>query len=126
MIITRDHRAARNQASIDVASAGAGAPSVKLYTAEGGTYLGQRTLASPCGTITTGGRISLLTAPGNDLVVASGSVGWAVWCDGDGEPVGAGAVTDEAGAGPFKLGGTSGTMIYAGGIVLLAAPALLG
>ena len=69
MNITRDHRAVRNQASIDMASAGAGAPSLKLYTAEGGTFLGQRTLASPCGSITAEGRISLLPAPGNDLVV---------------------------------------------------------
>lgn len=126
MIITRDHRAARNQASINVASAGAGASTIKLYTAEGGTFLGQRTLANPCGSITPEGRISLLPAAGNDLVVATGSVGWAVWCDGDGAPVGAGAVTDEAGAGPFKLSGTAGTMIYEGGIVLLSAPALLG
>ncbi len=126
MNITRDHRAVRNQASIDMASAGAGAPSLKLYTAEGGTFLGQRTLASPCGSITAEGRISLLPAPGNDLVVASGAVGWAGWCDGDGVPVGAGAVTDSAGAGPFKLGGTAGTMVYEGGLVLLSAPALLG
>ncbi len=126
MNITRDHRALRNQASIDVASAGGGAPSIKLYAAQGGLLLAQRTLASPCGSITPEGRISLLPAAGNDLVLATGAVGWAEWCDGNGVPVAADAVTDESGTGPFKLAGTTGTMIYAGGVVVLASPALLG
>lgn len=126
MNITRDHRAARNQASIDLASAGAGASSIKLYDAQGGLLLAQRTLASPCGAITPEGRINLLPAASNDLVLATGAATWAEWCDGDGVPVAADTVTDEAGAGPFKLSGTTGTMIYAGGVVVLAAPALLG
>lgn len=79
MNITSTHRAARNQASIDLASAGAGASVIKLYTAEGGTLLAQRTLASPCGTITPEGRVSLQASAGNDLVGTSGAVGWAEW-----------------------------------------------
>ena len=126
MNIPRDHRAVRNQASIDLASAGAGAPSIKLYDAQGGALLAQRTLANPCGAITPEGRISLLPAVATDLVLATGAVGWAEWCDGNGVPVASGAVTDEAGAGPFRLAGTSGTMVYAGGVVVLAVPALLG
>jgi hypothetical protein len=48
MNITRDHRAARNLASLNLASAGAGAPSIKLYDTQGGLLLAQRTLARPC------------------------------------------------------------------------------
>lgn len=126
MMISTEHRAVRNQASIDIASAGVGPSHIKFYTAQGGTLLAQRTLARPCGVITPEGRIRLLAAAENDLVAVSGQVGWAEWCNGDGVPVGADAVTDENGAGPFKLEGTVGTMIYAGGVVALKTTALLG
>ena len=59
------------------------------------------------------------------LEASLGLATWAAWCDGDGTPIFWGLVTDEAGAGPFKLRGTSGTMLYAGGAVLLTG-ALLG
>ena len=125
MIISRDHRAARNGASISIADAVAGASSVRLYDAQGGLLLGVRTLAKPCGSITPEGRIGLLSASAQDLVQVTGAAAWAEWCDGSGTPIAWGAVTDEAGTGPFKLAGTSGTMLYAGGAVLLAG-ALLG
>lgn len=125
MIISRDHRAARNAASIAIADAVAGASSVRVYDAQGGLLLGMRTLAKPCGAITPEGRISLLSAAAQDLVQVTGTAAWAEWCDGSGTPIARGAVTDEAGAGPFRLAGTSGTMLYAGGAVLLAG-ALLG
>lgn len=125
MIISRDHRAARNGASISIADAVAGASSVRLYDAQGGLLLGVRTLAKPCGSITPEGRIGLLSASAQDLVQVTGAAAWAEWCDGSGTPIAWGAVTDEAGAGPFKLAGTAGTMLYAGGAVLLAG-ALLG
>ena len=120
------HRAVRNQASIDAADAGAGPSSIKLYTADGGALLGTRTLDKPCGTINAEGRIALQSAAGVDLVAASGEVTWATWCDGSGTAIAAGAVTDEAGAGPFKIKGTLGTLVYEGGVVALSAAALLG
>lgn len=126
MMITAAHRAARNQASIDLADAGAGPSSIKFYTAQGGTLLAQRTLAKPCGAINGEGRIQLQASAADDLVGTSGAAGWAEWCDGDGHAIGGGAVTDEAGEGPFKLEGTVGTMIYAGGVVALKTDALLG
>lgn len=126
MIISRDHRAARNQASIAAADAGAGPSSIKLYTAQGGALLGQRTLAKPCGVITPEGRILLQAAAINDLVGTTGAAGWAEWCNGDGQVIGGGEVTDESGAGPFKLGGTVGTTLYEGGVVVLKPGALLG
>ena len=38
----------------------------------------------------------------------------------DDNAIASGLVTDVAGAGPFKLGGTNGTQLYQGGIVQLA------
>lgn len=125
MEISTAHRTARNQATLDLANAGAGASNLRFYAADGGTLLATRTLAMPCGIIVDG-RISLQPAPTLELVQVSGSITWAAWCDGDGVAIAWGAVTDAAGAGPFKLAGTAGTAVYAGGIVTIAMPALLG
>jgi len=154
LAITAAHRAARNQSSIDLASAGAQASSIRLYTAADGTLLAVCQLASPCATLTTEGRIALQPSAGNDMpaarppeggqapsegsataagverggnmVLASGAATWAEWCNGDGAAIAGGAVTDETGPGPFKLAGTAGTQLYQGGLVLLATPALIG
>lgn len=125
MNITTAHRAARNQASIDLADVG-GPSSIKLYTEPGGTLLGVRTLAQPCGTITAEGRIQLMPAATNDLVGATGTPTWAEWCNGAGVAIAGGAVTDEAGAGPFRLKGSGTMIIYEGGVVALDLPSLLG
>lgn len=115
LLISTAHRAARNQASITLAGA---ASTLRFYTAEGGTLLATRTLANPAGTINAQGRI-VLGASAADLVAETGSVGWAEWCDSAGAVMAAGTVTDQAGAGDFKLAGTAGTTIYQGGRVLL-------
>jgi len=126
MNITTVHRAARNAATIAAADAGAGNSSIKLYTAEGGTLLGTRTLAKPCGTINGAGRIVLQLSAAQEMVAADGIATWAEWCDGDGTPIATGAVTDETGAGPWVLEGTAGTQVYEGGVIGLSATALIG
>ena len=126
MNITASHRAARNAATIATADAGAGNSSIKLYTAEGGTLLGTRTLAKPCGVINGAGRIVLQLSAAQEMVAADGTVTWAEWCDGDGDPIASGAVTDETGAGPWILEGTAGTQVYSGGVIGLSATALIG
>lgn len=126
MNITTAHRSARNQASIDLADAGAAASSIKLYTAEGGTLLGTRTLAKPCGTINGAGRIVLQLSAAQEMVAADGIATWAEWCNGDGDPIATGTVTDETGAGPWFLEGAAGTQVYAGGVIGLSATALIG
>ena len=113
--ISTAHRAARNQASITLAGA---TSTLRFYTAEGGTLLATRTLTNPAGTINSQGRI-VLSASAADLVAETGSVTWAEWCDSAGAVMAAGTVTDQAGAGDFKLAGTSGTTVYQGGRVLL-------
>jgi len=141
LINTQAHRAARNAATIALADAGPGNSSIKLYTAQGGTLLGTRTLAKPCGSVRpSDGRIVLATAETADVVMATGAATWATWCDGAGQAISAGRVTDTAGnitdgsgnvvphpdgMGTFVLGGTTGTNLYLGGLVLLYA-ALLG
>jgi len=126
MNITTAHRAARNAATIATADTGAGNSSIKLYTAEGGTLLGTRTLAKPCGVINGAGRIVLQLSAAQELVTADGTATWAEWCNGDGDPIATGRLTDETGAGPWVLEGTAGTQVYAGGVIGLSATALIG
>ena len=115
LAISTAPRAARTQASITLAGA---ASTLRFYTAEGGPLLATRTLNKPCGTVNAAGRI-VLSATANDLVAETGSVTWLEWCDGNGTPILTGTVSDESGAGDFKLAGTAGTTIYQGGRVLL-------
>lgn len=138
---TQAHRAARNAASIALADAGAGVACIKLYSApSGGTLLAQRNLAKPCGTVRgADGRIELAQATADDLVLLDGGAAWAEWCSASGAAISAGHVTDTAGnytsggavvphpdgVGPFVLTGTTGTQLYAGGIVRLST-ALIG
>ena len=117
--ISAAHRAARNQASLTLADAGVGTSCIRLYDAQGGQLLATLTLAKPCGRVDAQGRITLLGAAVPDLVQATGRVAWAEWCDGAGNPIAAGAVTDAAGDGPFRLAGANGALIYEGGLVLL-------
>ena len=126
MNITTAHRAARNAATISTADEGSGNSSIKLYTAEGGTLLGTRTLAKPCGTINGAGRIVLQLSAAQEMVAADGTATWAEWCDGDGTPIASGIVTDETGSGPWILEGTAGTQVYSGGVIGLSATALIG
>lgn len=139
MNITLAHQAARNQAanaaSIALADAGAGNSTLKFYSAEGGTLRATRTLAKPCGVVRlSDGRIELADAGAPDVVVTTGGVGWVEWCSGTGAAIAASRVTDLAGnvtngsgatvpdplgVAEFQLGGTAGTMVYTGGLVLL-------
>ena len=101
-----------------------GAPTIRLYTAAGGTLLATRALKRPCGTLNAQGRIELQQATADDLVAASGTATYGEWVAGDGTTLGYGDVTDNTGAGVFKLAGT--TSLLKDGILRLAEPALLG
>lgn len=58
-------------------------------------------------------------ATSGDLIASSGEATWARWLNGAGALVAYGAVTDAAGDGPFKLSGSTGTNMYAGGNAVL-------
>lgn len=138
LVNTQAHRAARNAASIALADQGAANSVIRVYTTPGGTLLATRQLDKPCGTVRpSDGRIVLETGDATDVAVATGAATWAEWCDGSGVAISAGRVTDPdgnitdgsgnvvpdpLGVGPFVLGGGApGTMVYAGGLVLLYA-----
>lgn len=134
LTLTQAARAARNAATIAQADAAPAASTVRLYAFQGGALLAVRALDKPCGAVRPAdGRIQLSPSALNDLVAATGAATWAEWCAGDGTvlatgPVtdasgmvsnGAGGLVDTGGIGPWVLSGTQGTLLYAGGLVLL-------
>ena len=120
LTLTNAHKVVRAAASVALADAGDASSCIKIYTAQGGTLLAIRRLAEPCATISAAGVITLRTSADQDLVTTSGVATFATWVDGNDNAIASGLVTDAAGAGPFKLGGTNGTQLYQGGIVQLA------
>ena len=140
LTLTKAHRAARNAASIALADTGSGNSSIWLYDAPSGVLLAVRQLDKPCGAVRLAdGRIELTQAAIDDVVLQSGGAAWGEWCTGAGVTISAGHVTDASGnttsagtttahpsgIGAFVLSGTTGTQLYAGGIVRLAT-ALIG
>ena len=140
LTLTKAHRAARNAASIALADTGSGNSSIWLYDAPSGVLLAVRQLDKPCGAVRLAdGRIELTQAAVDDVVLQSGGAAWGEWCTGAGVTISAGHVTDASGnttsagtttahpsgIGVFVLSGTTGTQLYAGGIVRLAT-ALIG
>lgn len=134
-ITTQAHRAARNAASIALADTGVVNASLKLYSAQGGTLRATRHLAKPCGEVRLAdGRIQLEADESTDIVLSGGGVSWIEWCNGDGVALSAWHLTDTGGnftdaagdvvahpdgVGPFQLAGTTGTMVYVGGVINL-------
>ncbi len=140
LTLTKAHRAARNAASIALADTGSGNSSIWLYDAPSGVLLAVRQLDKPCGAVRLAdGRIELTQAAVDDVVLQSGGAAWGEWCTGAGVTISAGHVTDASGnttsagataphpdgLGAFVIAGATGTQLYAGGIVRLAA-ALIG
>ena len=119
LAITDAHFAARNAASIALADAGTAAATLQLHDAAQ-VLLATVTLSKPCGHIDTQGRIVLDVSATQDIAIATGAAAWCAWCDGSGTPIATGSVTATGQGGDFELVGTSGTMIYAGAVVLLS------
>ncbi|WEE75690.1 hypothetical protein LZ683_16140 [Comamonas testosteroni] len=117
--ISMAHAAARLQATLAFADSGPDASRISLYDAAE-QLLVTLTLTKPCGQITEGGYLVLTQASGSgDMILTSGQAAIGVWSTSDGKLVGRGLVTDEAGAGHFKLLGSTGTQLYAGGKAIL-------
>ena len=117
--ISAAHALARLQATQAFADSGAEASRITLYDASE-QLLATLTLTKPCGQITEGGYLLLTQASGGgDMIIASGQAVTGVWSSSDGKLIGRGQVTDEAGDGHFKLLGSTGTQLYAGGKVIL-------
>jgi hypothetical protein len=117
--ISAAHALARLQATLAFADSGPDASSIALYDASE-RLLVTLTLTKPCGQIVDGGYLLLTQASGSgDMILANGQAAIGVWSTSDGQLIGRGLVTDEAGAGHFKLLGSTGTQLYAGGKAIL-------
>lgn len=117
--ISAAHALARLQATLAFADSGAQASRISLYDAAD-QLLVTLTLTKPCGAIGPDGVLLLTQASGGgDMIAASGQAVKAVWSTSDGKLIGQGMVTDEAGEGHFKLLGSTGTQLYAGGKAIL-------
>ena len=117
--ISAAHALARLQATLAFADSGPDASRIALYDAAE-QLLVTLTLTKPCGQITEGGTLLLTQANGGgDMITTSGQAATGIWSTSDGKLVGLGLVTDEAGLGHFKLLGSNGTQLYAGGKAIL-------
>lgn len=117
--ISAAHALARLQATLAFADSGPGPSTITLYDANE-LLLVTLTLTKPCGQITEAGYLLLTQANGGgDMILTSGQAATGVWATSDGKLIGRGQVTDEAGAGHFKLLGSTGTQLYAGGKAIL-------
>lgn len=117
--ISAAHALARLQATAAFADSGPEASRISLYDAAD-QLLVTLTLTKPCGTIGADSALLLTqAAAGGELIMLSGQAVKAVWSTSDGQLIGQGLVTDEAGQGHFKLLGSTGTQLYAGGKAIL-------
>ena len=117
--ISAAHALARLQTTQAFADSGSEASRIALYNAEE-ELLVTITLTKPCGQITEAGYLLLTQASGGgDMILASGQAATGTWSTSDGQLIGRGQVTDEAGPGHFKLLGSTGTQLYAGGKAIL-------
>ena len=117
--ISAGHALARLQATANFADSGPAASTIALYDAAE-QLLVTLTLTKPCGQITEAGYLVLPQASGSgDMILTSGQAAIGVWSTSDGKLIGRGLVTDEAGLGHFKLLGSTGTQLYAGGKAIL-------
>ena len=129
MGISAQHNDARLVGTIAFASAGS---KIQFFTQEHPTLGGnpaevplvEIVLANPCGVVTAHTLVLQQLSSAGDLIVSTGSAMWARWVTGDGVLVADGTVSDAAGNGDFRISGTSGTTLYAGGRALLGASSL--
>lgn len=130
--ISVQHQDSRLQGTVAFADSGPTNSTIEFYaTAQpspgldaGGPALATVVLAKPCGTV-SGGVLTLAQLDlAGDMATGTGTLLWARWLNGNGVMVADGAVTDDLGTGDFKIAGASGTVIYAGGSVLLGTTLL--
>lgn len=124
---------ARLAATRDYLDAGAGNARIRFYStprpasgeAPGGAHLVEVVLAKPCGTISDGVMLLHQLAAAGDMIALDGAAVWARLVTGAAEFAVDGDVSDEAGSGLFRIAGTKGTLLYAGGSMILGSTALV-
>jgi len=133
LALSTAHNNARLQGTITFADTGLLNSRIMLYAstqpapgaAPGDTPLVEILLTKPCGSIVANALVLTQALPGGDLIAASGAAVWARWVNGNDDIVADGTLTDSAGAGDFKLAGSTGTLIYAGGRAILGTSTLV-
>lgn len=90
-----------------------------LGGAPGAAHIVEITLTKPCGAVVDNKLVLTQENPEGDLIALDATAVWGRLVNGGGDTVLDGDVTDEAGAGFFKVGGTDGTMLRAGGRFIL-------
>lgn len=117
--ISAAHALVRLRATLAFADSGSEASRIELFDANE-QLLVTLTLTKPCGQINAKGSLLITQAAGGgDLIAVSGLASTGIWSTSDGKLIGRGLVTDEAGLGHFKLLGSTGTQLYAGGRAIL-------
>lgn len=125
MTLSTAHRDARRQATIDFADIGASNSRIEFYNVAD-TLLATITLAKPCGSVVSHAIVLEQDDPLADNVVVTGTATYANWLNGNDVLVASGAVTNDAGDGPFRVAGTSSGILFAGGLAILGTTALDG
>lgn len=121
------HNEARLSASLVFANTGAGNSTIEFYASDYPSTTALVTVAvlsKPCGTIAAGVAALTQDAAEGDLVTSTGTVLWGRWKNGSSQIVIDADVSDNTGTGFFKIAGTSGTLLYAGGSLLLGTTAI--
>ena len=130
--ITVEHNDYRLMGTLAFADEGPLASRIQLFATTwaavgddpGAPPLVEAVLTKPCGAVVGHALVLTQAAPGGDMVLVQGSALRARWLNGNGAIVAEGAVTDEAGVGPFKVSGTTGTLLYAGARGILGTIAI--
>jgi len=133
LAITTAHNNARLAATAAYADTGVQNSRIRLYATPqpalgadpGDLPLVEILLAKPCGAVVADVLVLSQAAPAGDLIAASGAALWGRWINGTGDIVADGTVSDAAGSGDFKLSGSTGTAIYAGGRAVLGISTLV-
>lgn len=129
LTISVAHNNLRLAASIAYADTGALNSRIRFYDASD-NLLVTMVLAKPCGTIVSNKLALEQNSPTGDQITAQGSAHHAEWINGNGDLVGSGLVTFEGDTDPvtslypFKVAGTTGTLLYAGAYAILGTTEL--
>lgn len=125
--ILAPHNNYRLLGTVAYADLGANPSKIQLFStakpaigaAAGGSPLVEMILAKPCGTIVSN-KLRLVQADlTGDMIMTSGTAVWGRWLNGNGDLVGDGDLSDDAGTGFFRIAGTAGTILYAGARAIL-------
>ncbi|MGP1680773.1 MAG: hypothetical protein ACTS8S_00395 [Giesbergeria sp.] len=123
LAVSTEHNNYLLNATVAFADTGPENSRIRLYDAAD-TLLVTLVLAKPCGEVLADALVLDQEDPAGDLITAQGSVVTGVWLNGEDTVVATGTVSDEAGSGDFKVTGTTGTLLYAGGRAILGVTAL--